>query len=150
MNYLKSIGKLCAVIVVLAHGSADALSVTCDECREFDKERARTQLELSRKERQMENAFKKKEFREVTQIREEITELRRSLLKLKSKEDECKIACRPDMVKAAHCKKLVREIAELDKDELTTKEDREKIDEKYTELATCNRDLRKLRKIHRK
>ncbi len=150
MNLFRVIGKLCAVLLVLANGSAYALTVTCDECRELDKERARTQLDLSRKERYMETAFKKKEFKRVTEIREEITELRRTLLKLRSKEPECKIACRPDVVKAATCKKLVREIFELDKDELTTKEDRQKIDEKYNELETCNRDLKELRKIHMK
>jgi hypothetical protein len=136
--------------MVLADGSAYALNVTCDECREFDKQRARTQIDLSREERLMEKAFKKKEFRMVTEIREKITELRRTLLKLKSREPECKIACRPDVVKAANCKKLVVEIAELDKDELTTKEEREKIDEKYNDLASCNRELKKLQEIHRK
>jgi len=128
----------------------DNLSVTCDECRKLDKERARAQLDLSRKERHMEKAFKKKEFRRVTELREEMTELRRTLLKFKGKGLVCKCACRPDVVKAAVCKTLVREIVALDKEGLTAKADREKIDEKYAELAMCNREMRELRKIYMK
>ncbi|MFH1117061.1 MAG: hypothetical protein V1792_24350 [Pseudomonadota bacterium] len=150
MNLLRKIGMICALLMALAPESAYPQSVTCDECRDFDKQRSRTQLDLSRKERQMEKAFKKKEFRQVTDLRSEITELRRKLLQLKSKEQECNVACRPDVVKAANCRKLVREIVELDKDELTTKEDRAKIDEKYNELETCNSELKQLQKIHRK
>ena len=150
VSFFKIFGKFCVLLVVSASGSAYALNVTCDECREFDKQRAHTQLDLSRKEREMEKAFKKREFRKVTEIREEITELRRTLLTLRSREPECKVACRPDVVKAASCKKLVREIVDLDKDELSTKEDRKKIDEKYSELEACNQELRKLRKIHMK
>lgn len=128
----------------------DNLNVTCKECRTIDTESARVQMDISRNERHMENAYRKKEFRKVTELREQVTELRRTLLKLKGKAGVCRCACRPDVVKALTCKKLVREIAELEKDERASQGDREKLDEKYTELALCNRDLEKLRKIYMK
>ena len=127
-----------------------AIDYTCDQCREFDKKRAHSQMELARSERQLEKAFKKKQFRSVTQIRAKITEIRRTLLTLKSREPDCKIACRPDVVKNAYCRKIITELVRLDKDQLVDKEDREKIDERYRDLADCNRDLKKLRKLHNK
>ncbi len=148
MNLLKIIGTICAVLVVSASGSAYARNVTCDEC-EMDKgKRSDIQQDLDRKQRQLEKAFKKREFGTVRELRKEITELRRELLKLKSREPACKIACRSDVVKAAKCKKLVGEIVELDKDDPTGKEDLETIDKKYAELAACNRELKKLKKMH--
>lgn len=147
---MKAVLKICLCLIFLATGSAYSAKITCEECREFDKQRAQTQLELSRKERRMDRAFKKKEFRTVTKIRREITELRRTILTLKSRAPQCKKACRPDVVKESKCRRIVLELVDLDKGAFATKEEQEKIDERYRDLAGCNRELRKLKELHAK
>lgn len=150
MTRITAVLMFLACLALFTSVPAGAVSLTCDECREFDKKRAQTQMELARKERQLDKAFKKKEFRKVTGIREHITELRRKLLTLKSREPECKIACRPDVVKEAYCKKIIGDIVKMNESQLMTKEDRDKIDERYRDLADCNRDWEKLRSLHKK
>ena len=115
----------------------------------MDRERSRVQLELTKNEREMERAFKKKEFRKVTDLRNAIVELRRKHLTLKSKQPECKVACRPDVVKQAECAKIVAELAAKDTEDLSSSTEREKIDERYKDLVTCNRELKRLKQLHR-
>jgi Na+-transporting NADH:ubiquinone oxidoreductase subunit NqrC len=147
---MKAVLKICLCLMVFATGSAYSAKLTCEECRELDKQRAQAQLELSRKERQMDRAFKKKEYRKVRTVRAEMTELRRTILSLQSKEPQCKIACRPDVVKQAKCRRIVEELVALDKGDPVNKEEQEEIEKRYRELAACNRELAKLRELHEK
>jgi hypothetical protein len=136
-------------LVLFNGGEVFAKALTCEECREFDRERSRIQLELTKKEHDMERAFKKKEFRKVSELRNEINELRRQHLTLKGKEPECKIACRPDVVKEAECNKIIAELAEMDKESVTSEDETKRIDERYKDLSVCNRELKKFRELQR-
>lgn len=137
------------LFVVIASGQVLAKGLTCDQCREQDREKTQIQMEIAKKEREMERAFKKKEFRTVTDLRNEINELRRKHLRLAGKEPECKKACRPDVVKELECSKIINELAQMDKAEATSEAEQKKIDERYKELEVCNRELKKLREMHR-
>lgn len=149
MIRLKATCLISACFVLLLSGAVYCKSLSCEECRQLDRERSRVQLELTKKEREMERAFKKKEFRKVTDLRNAIVELRRKHLTLKSKQPECKIACRPDVVKQAECEKIVAELAEKDSEDLSSATEREEIDERYKDLVTCNRELKRLKQLHR-
>jgi len=117
---------------------------------EADKEKSHIQLDLAKKDRDLEKAFKKKDFRVVSELRKEINELRRKLLTLKGKEEDCKLACRPDVVKEAECGKIVEQIAKMEADDAPEKGDPAKIDALYKDLSLCNQELKKLREIHKK
>jgi len=149
VTHLRCVGLVVLLSILSCGGSVFAKKLTCEECREFDREKSRIQLEMTKKEHDMERSFKKKEFRKVTELREEINELRRRYLTLKGKEPECKIACRPDVVKEAECNKIIAELAEMDKDDTVPEEEMKKIDQRYKELAVCNRELKKLRELHK-
>lgn len=144
----KYIGMLLGFLVIAAGGQAYGKSLSCDECREFDRERAQIHIEIAKKEREMERAFKRKEFRSVADLRTEINELRRKHLTLKGKESECKKACRPDVIKEVECAKIITELVGLDKGGNISESDLKKIDDRYKELVICNRELKKLREIH--
>ncbi len=128
--------------------------VTCDECQQMEKSRMEIQQEITSKDRELTAAFEKKEFQKVHDIRTKVTELRRKLLDLRSKDEECKQACRPDIMKAAECKKIREEILKLENDDSKSDEKAEqkseeqvsKIDGLYRDLQRCNKDLRNLKK----
>lgn len=150
MAHLRRVGAMLGLFVMIAGGQAYSKDLSCEECREFDRERAQIQIEIAKKEREMERTFKKKEFRAVSDLRNEINELRRKRLTLKGKEPDCKKACRPDVMKGLECSKLIATLAEMDKDEVSSESELKEIDERYKELVVCNRELKKLREIHQK
>ena len=150
MAHLRRVGAMLGLFVLIAGGQAYSKDLSCEECREFDRERAQIQIEIAKKEREMERTFKKKEFRAVSDLRNEINELRRKHLTLKGKEPDCKKACRPDVMKGLECSKLIATLAEMDKDEVSSESELKEIDERYKELVVCNRELKKLREIHQK
>ena len=89
-------------------------AVTCEECREIEKNRQQIQEDVNSKEKDLNTAFEKKEFKKVREIRLSITELRKKIIELRSKDEECRNACRPDVVKAAECSKIREEIIKLE------------------------------------
>ncbi len=128
--------------------------VTCDECQQMEKSRVEIQQEITSKDKELTAAFEKKEFQKVRDIRTKVTELRRKLLDLRSKDEECKQACRPDVMKAAECDKIREEILKLESDDSKSDEKAEqnseeqvsKIDGLYRDLQRCNKELTKLKK----
>ena len=144
--HAKRVVLLLGLIVVIAGAQAYAKGLSCEQCQEQDREKNQIQMEIAKKEREMERAFKKKEFRTVTELRNEINELRRKHLRLAGNEPECKKACRPDVVKEHECSKIINELAEMDKPEVSA-EEQKKIDERYKDLEVCNRELKKLREM---
>jgi hypothetical protein len=147
-------------------------AVTCEECREIDKNKQQIQENVNSREKVLSAAFEKKEFKKVGEIRAEITELRKKMLELRSKDQECREACRPDVVKAAECSKIREEIIKLedaskseeksgekseDKPEEKSQEKPEqkpedqiaKIDGLYRDLQRCNKEMRQLKKTEK-
>jgi len=138
---------ICAIIVaLLLWGPGAALSVTCEECQELDKNKAVAQQDLTQKENALETFFKKKDFQKVTDTRNQITELRKKLMDLKDKSKDCKDACKPDVLKEAECRKLRGEINTLESAPSGAEADAEKVDTLYRDLRQCNKDLEELKK----
>jgi len=120
-----------------------ASAITCDECQDLDKKRSLVQQELTQKDKDLDAAFKKRQFQKVTQIRNDVTALRKKLLEFKSSEDDCKKACRPEVVKDSQCRKIMTDIAKL---EDSQEVDTSKVDSLYRDLSKCRRELEKLKK----
>jgi hypothetical protein len=139
-------------------------AVTCEECREIEKNRQQIQEDVNSKEKDLNAAFEKKEFKKVREIRLSITELRKKIIELRSKDEECRNACRPDVVKAAECSKIREEIIKLEdsskpdekpaeksegKSEAKSEAEIAKIDGLYRDLQRCNKELRQLKKTEK-
>jgi demethoxyubiquinone hydroxylase (CLK1/Coq7/Cat5 family) len=118
-------------------------AMTCEECQERDKKKSLVQQELTQKEKDLDTAFKKRQFQKVTQTRKEVTALRKKLLEFRGHEEECKKACSPEVVKKAQCRKLINDIVKLEE---SSEVDTEKVDALYRDLAKCHRDLAQLKK----
>jgi predicted RNase H-like nuclease (RuvC/YqgF family) len=138
---------ICAIVVaLLLWGAGAARSITCDECQELDKNKAVAQQDLTQKEKALETSFKKKDFQKVTDIRNQITELRKKLMEFKDKSQNCKDACKPDVIKEAECRKLRREINTLESTPSGAEADADKLDALYRDLRQCNKDFEELKK----
>ncbi len=134
-------GIVFTACVVAWVGTAQA--ITCDECREIEKNRASLEREISQKETSLKSAFDKKKFHEVTEIQKQILDLRKSFIELQKKDVGCKDACRPDLVKETECNRLMSQIVKLEEDSAA---DVDKVDALYRDLASCNKDLAQLKK----
>jgi len=117
--------------------------MTCDQCQELDKKKSLTQQELTQKDKDLDAAFKKRQFQKVNQIRNEVTALRKKLLEFKGSEEDCKKACRPEVVKDSQCRNIMNEIVKL---EDSQEVDTSKVDSLYRDLSKCSRELEKLKK----
>lgn len=131
------IGALCLFYV------QSAAAITCEECQELDKKKSLVQQQLTQKDKELTAAFEKRQFQKVTQVRQEVTALRKKLLDFKGDEDECKKACRPDVVKNLQCRKIMNDIIKLEESQ---EADAEKVDSLYRDLSKCNRELEQLKK----
>jgi hypothetical protein len=161
---------IIGALTILAVGQVRA--VTCEECKEIDKNKQQIQEEVNSKEKDLSAAFEKKEFKKVREIRTKITELRKKMLELRSKDEECREACRPDVVKTAECSKIRDEIIKLEdalesankpaekseekpeekaqaKQEQKPDDQIAKIDGLYRDLQRCNKELRQLKKTEK-
>lgn len=137
-----ALAVMAAAVTLLAAGSAH--SITCEECREIDKNVKAAQKELTEKAKELKNAFDKKEYSTVTQVRNRMNEIRLKLLELRKQTDNCRDACRPDVVKAAQCRKIKTEIAKLDTEGPQSADQKKRVDQFYRDLAACNRELRRI------
>lgn len=131
-------------VVLLLTAAASAFAVTCEECQEMEKKKESGQLELAQKDKEISAAFEKKQFQKVTQIRAEITALRKKVLQMRSQDEECKKACLPEVVKDLECRKIETELLKLDSDDETA--DTAKIDGLYRDLSKCRREVEQLKK----
>ncbi len=127
-------------------------AVTCEECREIEKSKIEAQQEITEKDKELTTASEKKEFKKVLEIRGRLTELRKKVLDLRSKDDECKRACRPDVTKAAECSKIRDEILKAEDESKSEEQPQEKpedqiakIDSLYRDLQRCNKELKDLK-----
>jgi predicted RNase H-like nuclease (RuvC/YqgF family) len=133
------------VVALLLCVTGAARCITCDECQELEKNKGVNQQELTQKEKDLETSFKRKEFQKVTEIRNQITDLRKKLMEIEDKSKGCKDACKPDVIKEAQCRKLRNEINTLESTPSGTEKDTEKLDGLYRDLRKCNKDLQELR-----
>jgi hypothetical protein len=135
-----------AVSLLLAV-AVPSFAVTCEECQALEKQKDTSQQELAQKDKEISVAFEKKQFQKVTQIRNEITALRKKILQMRNQDEECKKACLPEVVKGLECKKLEAELIKLDTDDST--DDAAKIDGLYRDLSRCKREVEKLKKAEK-
>jgi hypothetical protein len=134
-------GIILTACMVALSGSAQA--ITCDECRDIDRNRVSLERDIAQKESALQTAFDKKKFHEVTEIRKQVLDLRKNLIELQKKDVGCKDACRPDVVKETECIRIRSQIIKLEED---PQAEVEKVDALYRELANCNKDLAQLKK----
>ena len=131
---------IAASLLLCAQGAG---AITCEECRELDKKRGLLAQEISQKDKDLTAAFDKKQFKKVSQIRNEVTALRKKYLEFKGGEDDCKKACRPDAIKNAECRQIMADIVRLeDSEDVNT----EKVDSLYKDLYKCKKELEQLKK----
>jgi hypothetical protein len=122
-------------------------AMTCDECNELDKNIESTNQEMATQEAELQRAFAKKEFAKANQAEKRIAALSKKLVELdKSKNDNCKDACKPEVIKKAECVKLLSAIAEMEADASSAEANKEQIDEKYKALLHCHQELQQLSK----
>ena len=129
--------------------TGNAHCITCDECRELDKNKAQLQTELTRKEKELERYLQRRDVRLLTETRKQVNDLRRNLINSGRHENECRAACKPDVLKEAECQKLMEEIVRLESQEPQEQNETAKIDSLYLDLSRCNQDLRKLKETQK-
>lgn len=134
------------VAALLLSGTEVARSITCDECQELDKNKVVTQQQLNQKEKELESWFKKKAFQKVTEVRNEITDLRKKMMEFDDKQKNCRDACKPEVIKEAECRKLRNEINTLESAPSEENSTTEKVDALYRDLRRCNKELEELTK----
>ncbi len=151
---IKTISIIVGSLVIFTAVQLSAM--TCEECREIEKNKTEAQREITDKEKDLTTAFDKKEFLKVRDIRSKITELRKKLLDLRAKDEECRQACRPDVIKAAECTKIRDEILKLEDESKSEEKPQEKsedqiakIDTLYRDLQRCNKELKQLNKTRK-
>ena len=137
---LLSAGVLALVIT----WTSGALAVTCKECREMEKQKLALQQELDAKEHRLKDAYGEKQYKEVTELRTRIVDLKRQLLDLRKEDVACRDACRPDVVKESECQEIRAEIMKAEESP-DAGNDSAAMDKLYKDLARCNDDLKHLK-----
>lgn len=135
---------IVSAFVFLAAGAACA--VTCDECKEIQKNKQNIQMELAQKDADLNAAFKQKNFQVVGDLRNRMLELRKKMIELRMADEKCEEACKPDVVRASECRKLMDEILHVES--VGNAADEQKVDSLYREFQSCNKDLEKLKKSY--
>jgi len=136
--------QILALVICLVFSSGVAVARTCDECRDIHKNKQNIQQDLLQKDAELNAAFKQNNFKAVNDLRAKMLELRKKMIELRGFDEECEQACRPDIVRASECKKLMDEILRLEA--TATEADYGKIDAMYKQFQTCNHDLERLKK----
>ncbi|MEJ2717867.1 MAG: hypothetical protein P8182_12115 [Deltaproteobacteria bacterium] len=129
---------ISVMVVGLAH------SLTCEECQKIEKDVKAAQKELSEKANELKAAFDNKQYATVTEVRNRMNELRLKLLELRKQTAPCRDACKPDVVKAAECRKIEVEIGKLDSEGSQSADRIKQVDDLYRDLARCHDELRRL------
>lgn len=135
------VGVSIALVLIVWSGLAQA--ITCEECKEIKRSRSLVESDIGRKEDALRQAYDKKKFQEVSDLRRQITDLKITLIDLQKKDVGCKDACRPDAMKEDECNMIRSEIVKLEGDSASPID---KIDTLYRNLASCNRELAKIKK----
>ncbi len=135
---------IVSAFVFFAAGAAYAL--TCDECKDIQKNKQNIQMELAQKDADLNAAFKQKNFQVVGEIRNRMLELRKKMIELRMADEKCEEACKADVVRASECRKLMDEILRVES--VGNAADEQKIDSLYREFQSCNKDLEKLKKSY--
>lgn len=137
---LKALG---AVVIGLVMALAPVLNdqcfgITCSECLEIDRQENLIQTELNKLTKDLKEAFNNSRFNKVTQIRGQVNGLRKKLLELKRRGQDCSTACRPEEIKSAECHNLKLKIRDL---EASPDSDDATVDRLYRDLVRCNNEL---------
>lgn len=127
----------------------NAPCMTCDECREIERNKAQVQTELSRKEKDLERHLQRRDVRLLSESRKQINDLRRNLMGLRSRDEECKSACKPDVLKESECRSLMEQIVGLESQGAEAQPETAKIDSLYLDLSRCYKDLKKLKETRK-
>ena len=141
---MRSISALIIFAIFSLFSTGIAHALTCDDCKEIHKGKQSIQQELLQKDSELNAAFQQKNFQQVNDLRTKMLELRKKMIEFRSQDEKCEQACRPDIVRASECKKLMEEILRLESTAGET--DNTKIDAMYKEFQICNHDLEKLKK----
>ncbi len=141
---MRSISALIIFAIFSLFSTGISHAITCDDCKEIHKGKQSIQQELMQKDSELNAAFQQKNFQQVNDLRTKMLELRKKMIELRSQDEKCDQACRPDIVRASECKKLMEEIVRLESTAGET--DNAKIDAMYKEFQICNHDLEKLKK----
>jgi hypothetical protein len=122
-----------------------AQAVTCAECKEIKKQQASLEHDVTQNETVLQQAFEKKRFQDVTEIRRKLLDLKKNLVEIQRRGLGCADACRPDMMKQDECQRIRTEIIQLEGNAGTPVD---RIDALYRNLADCNKELAKVKKPH--
>ncbi len=143
MSRLIAAGSFFVVFTLLTGGSA--YSVTCEECLEISKKQNLIRQSLFKKRKELKSAFDSNNMTKFRELRTEITDFRKNLIKLKRKEDGCAEACTPEEVKRSECRKIKLKIHKLETGANSSKASLDKMDGLYRDLAKCNREWEQIR-----
>ncbi len=132
-------------LVLLLMSQGQLYAITCEECKEMEKTRTRIQQELSAYEKDLADAYEKKQFQKVRDLRAKMTDLRKQVLDTKAHDERCQRACRPDVVKQEQCTKIRNEIVKLE-EAPESEQDTAKVDALYKDLLKCNTELKQIKK----
>ena len=143
MSRLIAAGSFIVVFTLLTGGSA--YSVTCEECLQMTEKQKMIRQSLFKKRTELKSAFDSNSMARFRELRTEITDLRKNLIKLKRKGKGCAEACTPEAVKRSECRKIKLEIHKLESGGAGSKASLDKIDGLYRDLAKCNREWEQIR-----
>jgi hypothetical protein len=141
---MHSIAALGVLLIFSLLSAGVAYPLTCDDCKAILKNKQSVQQELAQKDTELNAAFQNKNFKLVNDLRAKMLELRKKMIEFRSNDEQCEQVCKPDIVKAGECKKLMDEILRLES--LSNEADYNKIDVKYRDFQQCHHDLEKLKK----
>jgi hypothetical protein len=131
--------------ICLVLWTGNALCITCDECKEIEKNKARVQMDLSHKEKDLERYLQRRDVRLLTETRKQVNDLRKNVMGLQRRDNECKAACKPDILKEAECRRLMEQIVNLESQGPEAQSETGQIDSLYLDLSRCHQDLKKLK-----
>ncbi len=135
---------LVITAIAFTLGAAPVFAITCRECQNLEQEKRALQQELDELRQVINTAFQQKKYKDVKATNKRINEIRRKLMDIREFDDQCRDACRPDVVKRDECTRLKKEILSLESSGAISEEQIAKVDKLYLDLRRCNRELREL------
>jgi hypothetical protein len=131
--------------ILVCLSAAPVFAMTCEECNEIDKSIASASQERTEQEAELQRAFAKRDSPKVAPTQKRIAALSKKLAELeRTKAENCKDACKPEVIKKIECGKLLSEIAEMEADAASAESNKTQIDEKYKALLNCHKELKQL------
>jgi hypothetical protein len=131
--------------ILFCLSAASVFAMTCEECKEIEKDIASASQERTEQEAELQRVFSKRDVSKASQIERRIATLSKKLAELeRTKAANCKDACKPEVIKKTACGKLLSEIAEMEADAAAAENNKASIDDKYKALLNCHKELQRL------